>query len=229
MTPHIEAQHGDYNETVLMPGDPLRAKYIAETFFDDAVCVNTVRNCFGFSGTYKGKPVSVQASGMGQPSLGIYVHELYTNYDVKQIIRVGSCGGIDPDLKLGDIVVALTASTDSAMTRNLVDRFLLSPVCDFELARNYLEVDPDARVGSITSNDYFYQPDESWYKNMAEFGILGVEMETHLLYTLSMKHRKKALSVNTVSDHLITGEHLTSKQREVGFDKMITNVLESLL
>lgn len=228
MTPHIEAKQGDYHKTVLMPGDPLRAKYIAETFLDDVVCVNTVRNCLGFSGTYKGKPVSVQASGMGQPSLGIYVHELYNFYDVESIVRVGSCGGISPKVKIGDIVVALSSSTDSGMTKNLIGGFLLSPTCDYELLSNYMKVDPDATVGGIISNDYFYQPEEDWVKPLADFGILGVEMETHLLYALSMKFQKKALSVNTVSDHLLNGGSLTSKERETGFSEMIINVLESV-
>lgn len=228
MTPHNEAKNGDYHPTVLMPGDPLRAKHIATTFLDNVVCVNTVRNCLGFSGTYKGKPVSVQASGMGQPSLGIYVHELYNFYGVESIIRVGSCGGIAPDLSIGDIVVALSSSTDSAMTKNLLGGFLLSPTCDYELLRNYMSVKPNAKVGGIISNDFFYQPEDDWVKPLADFGILGVEMETHLLYALSMKFHKKALSVNTVSDHLTTGESLTSKERETGLNEMIESVLESI-
>lgn len=228
MTPHIEAKNGDYHETVLMPGDPLRAKYIAGTFLTDVKCVNKVRNCLGYSGFYKGKPVSVQASGMGQPSLGIYVHELYNFYGVKSIIRVGSCGGTSENVSLGDIVVALGASTDSSMTKNLLGGFLLSPTCDYELLQNYMKVDPDAKVGGMISNDYFYQPEEDWVKPIADLGILGVDMETHLLYALSMKFNKKALSVNTVSDHLIFGETMSSKERETGFSEMITNVLESI-
>lgn len=228
MTPHNEAKKGDYAPIVLMPGDPLRAKFIAEKFLTDVKCVNTVRNCLGYTGTYKGKPVSVQASGMGQPSLGIYVHELYNIYDVESIIRVGSCGGISTDVSLGDIVVALGASTDSGMTKDLIGGFLLSPTCDYELLTSYMRVDPDAKVGGMISNDYFYQPNEDWVKPVADFGILGVDMETHLLYALSMKFNKKALSVNTVSDHLIFGETMSSKEREVGFSSMIKNVLESL-
>lgn len=228
MTPHNEAKVGDYAPVVLMPGDPLRAKYIAEHFLTDVKCVNTVRNCLGYTGKYKDKLVSVQASGMGQPSLGIYVHELYNIYGVESIIRVGSCGGIAPELKIGDIVVALGASTDSAMTTNLMGSFLLSPTCDYDLLISYMMTDPDAKVGGMISNDYFYQPDENWVKPVADFGILGVDMETHLLYALSMKYGKQALSVNTVSDHLISGEHLTSKERETGFAEMIRNVLDSL-
>lgn len=227
MTPHNEAKVGDYAPVVLMPGDPLRAKYIAEHFLTDVKCVNTVRNCLGYTGKYNGKPVSVQASGMGQPSLGIYVDELYNIYGVESIIRVGSCGGLAPDLKIGDIVVALGASTDSGMTKNMFDGFLLSPTCDYGLLISYMMTDPDAKVGGMISNDFFYHP-KDWVKPAADFGILGVDMETHLLYALSMKYGKQALSVNTVSDHLVSGEQLSSKERETGFAEMIRNVLESI-
>lgn len=229
MTPHIEAKLGDYYPTVLMPGDPLRAKHIAENFLTNAVCVNTVRNCFGYSGKYKGKEISIQASGMGQPSLGIYAHELYNFYDVKRIIRVGSCGGINSSLRVGDIVVALTASTDSSMTRNLFPGFSISPCCDYNLLKRFMEVNPEAHVGAIISNDYFYQPDKNWFRSMSGFGILAVDMETHLLYSISMKNNKQSLSVNTVSDHLFGGKEMTSKERETKLDVMIENVLESLL
>ena len=138
MTPHNNANLNDYADTVLMPGDPLRAKWIAETFFDDFKCVNTVRNCLGFTGKYKGKLVSVQASGMGQPSLGIYTHELYNIYNVANIIRVGSCGGISNDVKLGDIVIAMTASTDSWMTNNFIPGVQLSPNVDYKLLKNFI-------------------------------------------------------------------------------------------
>lgn len=228
MTPHIEAKPGDYYSTVLMPGDPLRAKYIAENFLTDVVCVNTVRNCLGYSGKYKEKEVSIQASGMGQPSLGIYAYELYNFYNVQRIIRVGSCGGISPELNVGDIVVALTASTDSCMTENLVPGFKISPACDYGLLKDFVDVCSESIVGPIVSNDYFYQPNSEWFKPLIEFGILGVDMETHLLYTISMKYGKKSLSVNTVSDHLIKGHQMTSKEREIGLNNMIENVLESI-
>jgi purine-nucleoside phosphorylase len=229
MTPHIEAKRGDYYPTVLMPGDPLRAKYIAENFLTDVVCVNTVRNCFGYSGKYKGKEVSIQASGMGQPSLGIYAYELYNFYDVQTIIRVGSCGGINSSLRVGDIVVALTASTDSSMTKNIFPGFYISPCCDYSLLKKYMEVNPIANVGAIISNDYFYQPDKNWFRSLSGLGILAVDMETHLLYSISMKNRKKSLSVNTVSDHLFGGKEMNSTERETGLSNMIESVLESLL
>jgi purine-nucleoside phosphorylase len=228
MTPHIEAKIGDYYPIVLMPGDPLRAKHIAENFLIDVKCVNSVRNCLGYSGKYKGKEVSVQASGMGQPSLGIYTFELYNFYGVEKIIRVGSCGAISPSLKIGDIVVALTSSTDSCMTENLVPGFKLSPVCDYSLLKNFMNVCPDAKVGAMISNDYFYQPNPDWFKPLMDLGILAVDMETHLLYTLSMQYRKSSLSVNTVSDHLLGGIEMTSEQREKGLNTMIEKILESI-
>lgn len=232
MTPHNNAQPNEYAETVLMPGDPLRAKWIAETFLDDYKCVNTVRNCLGFTGKYKGKFVSVQASGMGQPSLGIYTHELYNIYNVVNIIRVGSCGGISSDVKLGDIVVAMTASTDSSMTDNLLPGFRLCPNADYTLMKNFINTIPDHisyHVGGITSNDYFYQPDSNWWEPMRDMGILAVEMEAHVLYSLAMKYKKRALAVSTVSDHLAGGEKMSSVERETGLNNMIEIVLESIL
>jgi purine-nucleoside phosphorylase len=227
MTPHIEAKNGDYAEIVLMPGDPLRAKYISE-YFDNVVQVNSVRNCLGYTGFYKGKRISVQASGMGQPSLGIYAHELYNFYGVENIIRVGSCGAISPSLNIGDIVVALTASTDSAMTKNIVPGFQLSPCCDYTLLKKYMDTNPSAIVGQMISNDYFYQPNPNWFKPFVDLSILSVDMETHLLYSIAMRMGKKALSVNTVSDHLLGGEEMSSKERETGLNRMIETVLESI-
>ncbi len=227
-TPHIEAKIGEYHETVLMPGDPLRAKWIAENFLDDYKVVNTVRNCLGYSGTYKGKKVSVQASGMGQASLGIYAHELYDVYGVDRIIRVGSCGGISPRLKIGDIVVAMSAATDSAMTENLIPGFKLSPCCDYRSLNSYMFFNSMAFVGQMVSNDYFYQPNPDWCQPFVDMGVLAVDMETHVLYSLAMRYNKRALSVNTVSDHLISGEEMTSMERERGLNYMIKSVLESL-
>ena len=228
MTPHLEARSGDYHHTVLMPGDPLRAKWIAENFLNDAVLVNSVRNCLGYSGTYNGKGVSVQASGMGQASLGIYVHELYNSYNVDTIIRVGSCGGIAPQLTVGDIVVAMSAATDNAMTDNLVPGFRLSPCCDYHLLSEYLKQNIEAYVGQMVSNDYFYQPDENWYKPLEKMGILAVDMETHVLYSIANRFGKKALSVNTVSDHLSSGEQMSSMEREQGLGHMVETILNSL-
>ena len=228
MTPHLEARTGAYSDTVLMPGDPLRAKWIAENFLEDAVKVNSVRNCLGYTGTYKGRRVSVQASGMGQASLGIYAHELYNFYGVEKIVRVGSCGGIAPHLKVGDVVVALSAATDNAMTDNLAPGFRLSPCCDYNMLRDYMSQNSDAFVGQMVSNDYFYQPDSDWHITLEKLGILAVDMETHVLYSLANRFGKKSLSVNTVSDHLTSGEQMSSKEREQGLGFMVETVLASL-
>ncbi len=229
MTPHIEAKVGDYAETVLLPGDPLRAKYIAENLFDNSVMVNSVRNCLGYTGTYKGKRVSVQASGMGHASLGIYVHELYNVYDVKNIIRVGTCGGISDKVKVGDIVVAMTSFTDSSITDNIVPGFKFSPCCDYKLLKSFLECCPDAHVGAICSNEYFYQPDQNWWKSLQNVGVLAVDMETTMLYTIAMRFGKSALTVNQVSDHLSGGESYSSTQRQTGLNDMTIDILDGVL
>ncbi len=227
MTPHIEAKPNDYADTVLLPGDPLRAKWIAETYFDDLVQVNGVRNCLGYTGTYNDKRISVQAGGMGMPSNAIYITELFKFYNVEKIIRVGSCGGIAKHVQVGDIVAATTASTDSAMGKQLVKGFQISPSVDNELLQSFLKQYPLAHVGSIVSNDYFYQPNEHWWKELQTYGTLAVEMETYILYTLAAQFDKKALSVNTVSDHFeYTNENMTPKERETGFSKMIEAVLK---
>ena len=227
MTPHIEAKPGDYADTVLLPGAPLRAKWIAETFFNDPVQVNGVRNCLGYTGTYNGKRISVQAGGMGMPSNAIYITELFKFYNVEKIIRVGSCGGIAKHVQVGDIVAATTASTDSAMGRQLVKDFQISPSVDNELLQSFLKHCPLAHVGSIVSNDYFYQPNEHWWKELQTYGTLAVEMETYILYTLAAQFDKKALSVNTVSDHFeYTNKNMTPKERETGFSEMIEAVLK---
>jgi len=227
MTPHIEAKPNDYADTVLLPGDPLRAKWIVETYFDDLVQVNGVRNCLGYTGTYNDKRISVQAGGMGMPSNAIYITELFKFYNVEKIIRVGSCGGIAKHVQVGDIVAATTASTDSAMGRQLVKDFQISPSVDNELLQSFLKHCPLAHVGSIVSNDYFYQPNEHWWKELQTYGTLAVEMETYILYTLAAQFDKKALSVNTVSDHFeYTNENMTPKERETGFSKMIEAVLK---
>jgi len=227
MTPHIEAKPNDYADTVLLPGDPLRAKWIAETYFDDLVQVNGVRNCLGYTGTYNDKRISVQAGGMGMPSNAIYITELFKFYNVEKIIRVGSCGGIAKHVQVGDIVAATTASTDSAMGRQLVKDFQISPSVDNDLLQSFLKHCPLAHVGSIVSNDYFYQPNEHWWKELQTYGTLAVEMETYILYTLAAQFDKKALSVNTVSDHFeYTNKNMTPKERETGFSKMIEAVLK---
>jgi purine-nucleoside phosphorylase len=227
MTPHIEAKKGDYADTVLLPGDPLRAKWIAETFLINPVQVNAVRNCLGYTGNYKGKKISVQAGGMGMASNSIYITELYNFYDVETIIRVGSCGGIAKQVQVGDIVAAITASTDTGMGRDIIQGFQFSPSVDYTLLSKFVEQCPQAHVGGITSNDYFYQPKKDWWKAHQAYGVLAVEMETYMLYTLAAQFGRKALSVNTVADHFEnTHNNMTPKQRETGFSKMVEAVLE---
>ena len=227
MTPHIEAKQGDYADTVLLPGDPLRAKWIAETFFDNPVQVNSVRNCFGYTGTVNNKRISVQAGGMGMPSNAIYITELFKFYNVETIIRVGSCGGIAKEVQVGDIVAATTASTDSAMGKQLVRHYQISPSVDFELLNKFVKHCPEAHVGSIVSNDYFYQPNEHWWKELQTYGTLAVEMETYILYALAAEHGKRALSVNTGSDHFeYTDKNMSPNERQTGFSSMIEAVLK---
>jgi len=232
MTPHLEAKLGDYAETVLLPGDPLRAKWIAETFFDNARQVNGIRNCLGFTGNYKGLAVSVQATGMGQPSTAIYAHELIHFYGAKTLVRVGTCGGIHPSVKLRDVVLAQTASTDSAMNRAAFQPFEFAPAADFGLLR--AAADEAARrgirahVGGIVSSDLFYGLEER-YQVLTDHGVLGVEMEASTLYTVAARAGARALAICTMSDCLITGAALDPAARQSSLTEMVTLALEALL
>ena len=226
MTPHIEAQKGDYAEAVLLPGDPLRAKWIAETFFDKPRLVNSVRNCLGFTGTYKGKPVSVQATGMGQPSLGIYVTELLTEYGVKTLIRVGTAGGLSEKLNVRDIVIASTASTDSAMNRDVFGPYNFAPAADFGLLRAAVETAEKRglkwHVGGIASTDVFYHPTGlKAYDALRAHGVLAVEMEAAALYTLALRHAARAVAICTISDNIVTGDKLKPDERQSSLTEMI--------
>jgi purine-nucleoside phosphorylase len=232
MTPHLEAKLGDYAETVLLPGDPLRAKWIAETFFDDARQVNGIRNCLGFTGNYKGRAVSVQATGMGQPSTAIYAHELIHFYDVKTLVRVGTCGGIHPSVKLRDVILAQTASTDGAMNRAVLRPFDFAPAADFDLLRAAAD-EADRRgirahVGGIVSSDLFYGP-EGYYQVLTDHGVLGVEMEASTLYTAAARAGAKALAICTMSDCLLTGAALDPAARQSSLTEMVTLALEAAL
>lgn len=230
MTPHLEAKSGDYAETVLLPGDPLRAKWIAETFFDDARQVNGIRNCLGFTGSYKGRPISVQATGMGQPSTAIYAHELIRFYGVKTLIRVGTCGGIHPSVKLRDVILAQTASTDGAMNRAAFQPFEFAPAADFGLLRAAADEAERrgirAHVGGIVSSDLFYSPD-GYYQVLTDHGVLGVEMETSTLYTVAARAGARALAVCTMSDCLLTGAALDPAARQSSLAEMVTLALEA--
>lgn len=233
MTPHNEAKKGDIKDTVLMPGDPLRAKYIAENFLTDVKQFNAVRNMFGFSGKYKGKELSVMGSGMGIPSIGIYAHELYENYDVKNIIRVGSCGAYNKNLKLFDLVIAMGASSDSNFAHQFNLPGTISAICDFELLKKAVisaeKLDMNVRVGNVFSSDIFYNNNEDEWKRWEDMGILAVEMESYGLYLTAQKLGKKALTILTVSDSFHMKEQTTPKEREKSFNDMILVALESCL
>lgn len=233
-TAHINAaKKGDIAETILMPGDPLRAKFIAENFLDSPKCYNEIRGMLGFTGTYKGVPVSVQGSGMGMPSMGIYSYELITEYGVRNLIRIGSAGSFHEDIKLMDIVVALSASTDSNWqhTYNLPGHF--APCCDFDLLMKVKQVSDRKNIpfkaGNIVSCDVFYEDDPDWWKRWAKLGVMAVEMEAAALYMNAARLGAKALTIVTISDHFVTGGRLTAEQREKSFTDMMKLALEAAI
>ena len=232
-TPHIEANPGDFAKTVLMPGDPLRAKFIAENFLENAKCVTRVRNMFGYTGTYKGQAVSVMGSGMGVPSISIYATELYKDYGVENIIRIGSCGAVRDDIKVRDIIVGMAASTDSNVNRQRFNQCDFAACADFGLLKNVVDaaekMQLDIRVGNIFTADLFYTPQPEMFATMEKYGILAVEMEAAGLYGVAAEYGKKALTVLTVSDHIKTGEQTTADERETTFKDMMELTLESLL
>ena len=230
-TPHNNANVGDIAEKILLPGDPMRAKYIAENFLEDAVCYNTVRGMLGYTGTYKGKRVSVQGTGMGMPSMGIYANELMEFYGCKQLIRVGTCGSLKEDVHLKDVVIAIGSTTDSNMNRDRFGNISFAPVASFELLRKaYDEAkkqDINAIVSNVFTSDKCYD-DNGKEKNalVSAYGCAGVDMETCELYTLAAKHGVEALTMLTVSDHLITGEKCSAEERQTTFVDMIKVALE---
>jgi purine-nucleoside phosphorylase len=231
MTPHNQAAAGDYAEAVLLPGDPLRAKWIAENFLTDAVQVNAVRNCLGFTGTYKGKRVSVQASGMGQPSLSIYVHELINSYGVKKLIRVGTCGGLNTTVKLRDLIIAQGASTNSSIVRDAFGTFAFAPIADFGLLRSMVEKAEQRamrfHVGNMLASDIFYFPRGlADYGALPDHGVLGVEMESAALYMLAARFGAKALTVCTMTDCLVTREELSAAERQSSLTEMVELALD---
>ncbi|HEA16679.1 MAG: purine-nucleoside phosphorylase [Pseudoalteromonas prydzensis] len=231
-TPHIEANNGDFAQTVLMPGDPLRAQYIAENFLDNAVKVTGVRNMYGFTGTYKGKPVSIMGSGMGIPSMSIYARELIVSYGVKNLIRIGTCGGIGSDIKIRDVIFAQGASTDSNVNRARVRGYDFSAIADFDLLLNGVNAAKGlgikAKVGNVFTTDTFYQADNSFYQELDKLGMLAVDMETAGLYGVAAEYGAKAMALFTVSDHVITGEATPSDERQSTFNEMVKIALESI-
>ena len=230
MSLHIGANVGDIAETVLISGDPLRAKHVATTLLEKAVCYNEVRGMHGYTGYYKGKRVSIQGTGMGIPSTGIYVHELITEYGVKNIIRVGTCGAIQKEIDLGRVILAMSASTDSSTNKIQFDGMDFAASADFGLLLNAYKVTQSlkipALVGSIFSTDTFYSHDANRWNVWAEHGIIGIEMETSILYTMAARSKVKALSILTVSDNVVTGNFSSSKDREIKFMDMMKIALE---
>lgn len=224
MSIHIGADQGDIASTVLLPGDPLRAKHIAETYLKEVNCFNQVRGMYGYTGRYGDKTVSVMGSGMGIPSLSIYVHELVRDFGVKTLIRVGTSGALQPYLKMGDIVLAMTASTDSQINRLRFGGMDYAPAADFRLllkAYNAArERGIDVHVGGIFSSDSFYRDDQDWWRVWSDYGLLAVEMETNGLYTVAAKHKVSALSIVTVSDSRMTKESASPLERERAFTPM---------
>lgn len=232
-TPHISARLGDFAETVLMPGDPLRAKFIADNFLDNAKCITKVRNMFGYTGTYKGQRISVMGSGMGIPSMSIYATELYKDFGVENIIRIGSCGAVRDDIKVRDIIIAMAASTDSNVNRQRFNQCDFAATADFSLLHRMVNtaqrLNKKVQVGNVFTADLFYTPQPEMFSLMEKYGILAVEMEAAGLYGVAAEYGKKALAVLTVSDHIKTGEQTTADERENTFKDMMELALESIL
>lgn len=231
MSIHIEAQKGQIAETVLLPGDPLRAKYIAETFLTEVEQYNRVRNMFGYTGLYKGERISVQGTGMGLPSMMIYAEELITEYNVQNLIRVGTAGGMQKDVKVRDVVLAQAATTDSSINRNTFGGQVdFAPIADFDLLKTAYDIGSEKglslKVGNVLSADRFYNAELDKVK-LANYGILAVEMEAAGLYSLAAKHNRKALAILTISDHIFTGEETSSDERERTFTDMMIVALET--
>ncbi|MGM7637197.1 purine-nucleoside phosphorylase [Bacillus sp. Hm123] len=233
MSFHIEANQGDIAETVLMPGDPKRAKYIAETYLEDVVCYNDIRGILGFTGKYKGKRISVQGTGMGMPSISIYSTELIQEYGVKHLIRIGSSGTKHPDVKQMDIVLAMGACTNSNMYKHLFGNYSYAPLANFELLKSAYEMgmklNQSIKAGLVVTDDQFYDGDEEARANLASYQVLTSDMETAALYTVAAKFNAKALSILTVTDHDLTNQTITAKEREVALNDMIELALETSL
>lgn len=232
-TPHINANLGDFAETVLMPGDPLRAKFIAETFLDNFHEVTNVRNMLGYTGEYQGKRISVMGHGMGIPSCSIYATELITQYGVKNIIRVGSCGAISQNVNLRDIVIGMGACTDSKVNRIRFMDHDFAAIADYDLIHNAVQAaklkNIPVKVGNLFSTDLFYTPQPELFDVMEKYNILGVEMEAAGIYGLAAEYQAKALTICTVSDHIPRGEKLSAQERQFSFNEMITIALESVI
>ncbi len=230
MSVHIDAKKGDIAETILLPGDPLRAKWIAETFLENATCYNEVRGMLGYTGTYKGRKISVQGTGMGIPSISIYAHELIAEFGVKNLIRVGSAGAIKKEVEMRDVVIAMAASSNSSLNRNRFNGGDFAPTASFKLFDKAIKTARDLNIpfkaGNVLSSDLFYTDDPNDHEMWAAYNVLCVEMEAAGLYSIAAKHDVNALAILTISDSLITGDQTSAEERETTFNQMIKIALE---
>lgn len=230
MSVHINAKKGDIAETILLPGDPLRAKWIADTFFENPICYNEVRGMLGYTGTYKGQKISVQGTGMGIPSISIYAHELITEFGVKNLIRVGSAGAIKKEVEMRDVVIAMAASSNSSLNRNRFNGGDFAPTASFKLFDKAVQTSRDQgisfKAGNVLSSDLFYTDDPKDHEMWAAYNVLCVEMEAAGLYSIAAKHGVNALAILTISDSLITGDKTSAEERESTFNQMIKIALE---
>ena len=231
-TVHINAEPGAFADTVLMPGDPLRAKMLADTYLSDVVQVNGVRNMLAYTGRFNGQLISVMGSGLGIPSVSIYAHELFSQFGVEQIIRVGSCGSVQPHVQLSELIIAMGACTDSNVNRKRMAGHDFAAICDYRLLERMVrQADRQklpVHIGNIFSADLFYEPEAGLFERMKKMGLLAVEMEAAGLYGVAAELGKKALTVLTVSDHILTGHKLSAQQRQDDFHAMMQLSLEAL-
>ena len=230
MSVHIDAKKGDIADTILLPGDPLRAKWIAETFLENATCYNEVRGMLGYTGTYKGQRISVQGTGMGIPSISIYAHELITEFGAKNLVRVGSAGAIQKGVEMRDVVIAMAASSNSSLNRNRFNGGDFAPTASFKLFEKAIKTARKLgiafKAGNVLSSDIFYTDNPKDHEMWAAFNVLCVEMEAAGLYSIAAKHDVNALAILTISDSLITGEKTSAEERETTFNQMIKIALE---
>lgn len=234
MSVHIGAKYGEIASRILLPGDPLRAKYIAETYLQDVIQYNHVRGMNGYTGTYQGERISVQGTGMGIPSISIYVNELIQSYDVQTLIRVGTCGAIQEDVQVRDLILAQGSTTDSQTNQMVFSGIDYAPLADFNLLKNAYDIatekNQEIRVGNVFTSDTFYRDNAKEVNGLlAKYGVLAIEMEATALYTLAAKFNRQALAILTVSDHVLTGEETTAEERQTSFHEMIEIALDTAI
>lgn len=232
MSIHIGAKQGEIADKILLPGDPLRAKFVAENFLENAMCYNEIRGMYGFTGTYKGHKVSVQGTGMGQPSISIYIHELFREYGVQKAIRIGTAGALQKDIPLRSLVIGMSASTNSGSNTHRFRGTQFAPTADWKLLKAAydaaVKLNAQPLVGGIASSDVFYDELETW-KLWSQYGLLAIEMEAAELYTVAAQYKRQALALLTISDNMITGEETTAKERQTSFTTMMETALEAII